>query len=183
MSIAQVQKVQVVAHSGVKMGILSALQEEGLVQVEKTDFEGLGLNSPSVDVYQLEHNLYRLSHALDYLTRWEETGFTKKLFAPKTQMEREKRKEVLGFDYLSVLNEVEKIEAERNDLLSELRFLKRELEFLDPFKSLELPLGLLKPTETTQVLIGSLLVSRKEGLEKMSEEEGLWYDVVSRDKR
>lgn len=183
MSIAQVQKVQVVAHSGVKMEVLSALQEEGLVQVERTDFEELGLNSSSVDVYQLEHNLYRLSHALDYLSRWDETGFAKKLFAQKPQMKREKKDEALRFDYLSVLNEVEKIETKKNELLSELKFLKKEMEFLDPFKGLELPLGLLKPTETTEVLIGSLLVSRYEDLQKISGEEGLWYEVVSRDKR
>ena len=39
MAIAEVEKVQILALAGVKMEILSSLQEEGLVQLERAYFE------------------------------------------------------------------------------------------------------------------------------------------------
>ena len=46
MAIAEVQKVQILAHAGVKMEVLSTLQEEGLVQLERANCEELDLESP-----------------------------------------------------------------------------------------------------------------------------------------
>jgi V/A-type H+-transporting ATPase subunit I len=165
------------------MEILSTLQEEGLVQLERANVEELDLESSSREVSHLEHQLYRLSSALVYLSRWEEKGFVKKLFAQKPQIDRQKREEILDFDSLAVLDKIEKLEAEKNELLSEIKFLEKEEEFINPLEGLELPLRSLKPTDSTEILLGFLPVSQEEALKDLAEKEAIWFEVINRGKR
>jgi V/A-type H+-transporting ATPase subunit I len=183
MAIAEVEKVQVLAHAGMKMEILSALQEAGLVQLERADIEELDLESSLQDVSNLEHRLHRLSSALVYLSRWEEKGFLKNLLAQKPQIDRQKREEILKFDCLPVLDSIEKLEAEKNELLSEIRFLEREEEFLAALEGLELPLRFLEPTASTEILLGSVPLSQEEALIELAEKEAFWFEVINRRKR
>ena len=67
MGISKVQKVEIIAHSGVKKALLYSLQEEGVVHIEQTQTEELGLTGSSADVTDLDHRLHRLKHVLDYL--------------------------------------------------------------------------------------------------------------------
>ncbi|MCK4646401.1 MAG: V-type ATP synthase subunit I [Candidatus Aminicenantes bacterium] len=183
MAIAEVQKIQILAHRGAKMEILSSLQEEGLVQLESANSEELELLSPSSDVSDLEFRLHRLSRVLDYLSHWEEKGFVKRLFAQKPQLDYQKRDEVLSFDYVSIVDRVEKLEAEKNELLAEIRFLEKEKEFLLPLENLELPLKSLESVDSVEVLPGSLPLAQYNEFKKMAEKEALWYEVIKRDKR
>ena len=183
MAIAEVQKVQILAHAGVKMEILSTLQEEGLIQLERANFEELELESSFQEVSHLEHRLHRLSSALAYLSRWEEKGFVKKFFAQKPQIDRQRRDEILDFDCLPVLDKTEKIEAEKNELLSEIRFLEKEEEFLNPLEGLELPLRSLKPTDSTEIILGSLPLSQEGAFKELAEKEAVWFEVINRGKR
>jgi len=183
MAIAEVQKVQILAHAGVKMKVLSTLQEEGLVQLERANCEELDLESSLPEVSHLEHRLHRLSYALGYLSRWEEKGFVKKLFAQKPQINRQEREEILDFDCLPVLDEIEKLEAEKNELLSEIKFLEKEKEFLSPLEGLELPLKSLKLTDSTEILLGSLPLSQEEAFKELAEKEAIWFEVINRGKR
>lgn len=183
MAIAEVQKVQILAHAGVKMKVLSTLQDEGLVQLEKANFEELDLESSLPEVSHLKHRLHRLSYALGYLSRWEEKGFVKKLFAQKPQINRQEREEILDFDCLPVLDKIEKLEAEKNELLSEIKFLEKEEELLFPLEGLELPLKSLKPTDSTEILLGSLPLSQEEAFQKIAAKESIWFEVINRGKR
>jgi len=183
MAIAEVLKVQILAHAGVKMEVLSSIQEEGLIQIERADFEELELQSSSTEVTELGHRLHRLSHVLDYLSRWEGKGFVKKLFTQKPQVERQKRNEVLKFDFIAVLDKVEKLEDEHNEVLSEIKFLEKEEEFLYPIKNLSLPIKSLRPTDSTEILLGSLPISNYEDFQEISKKEALWFEVIDQDKR
>jgi V/A-type H+-transporting ATPase subunit I len=182
-SVAEVHRIHVIAHSGVKLEVLSSLQEQGVVQVERANFEELRLKSSPTEVADVEHNLYRLSHALTYLSQWEEKGFVQRLFGQKPQLDHEKKKDVLSFDYSPVLDDVEKLEAEKNELLSEIRFLEKEKESVSPLSDFALPLQSLKQTDSIEILMGSILQSQYEDFLKMSEEEALWHEVINRDKR
>lgn len=183
MAIAEVQKIQILAHGASKMDILSSIQEEGLIHLERADFDELGLGFASPDISQLEHSLHRISHALTYLSRWEEKGFVKRMLAQRPQLDRQKRKEVLSFNYLPVLDEIEELEARKNELASGIRFLEKEREFLSPLKALELPLKSLEPTDSVEILLGTLPLSRQEDFQKMAEAEPLCYEVINQGKR
>lgn len=183
MAIDEVRKVQIIAHSSVKMDLLSSLQEEGLIQLERTALEELDLRSSTTEISQIDHQLYRLSHALGYLSHWDDKGFLKKLFAQKPQIHRQKRCEVLHSDYLHTLEKIEKIETEKNDLLSEIKFLEKEEEYLHPYEDLEVPIPSLQPTDSTEILLGRLPLSELEAFDKMVGQEPLCYKVIDRGKR
>jgi len=183
MALAEVQKVQIIAHLGKKMELLSSLQEAGIVQLEEVDFEEFELATSSSEVSELEHTLHRIKRALEYFSQWEDKGFLKRLFTQKPQHASHKRKEVLEFDYASVMDDLEKLEAQKNDLLSEIKFLEREKDILAPLQDLSLPVASVKPTDSTEIVLGNLPLSQFEGLQKLAEKEALWFEVINKGKR
>jgi len=183
MAVAGIQKVHIIAHSGIMQSLLSSLQKEGLVQIEKADLENLGLSTPFTEITHLEHVLHRLSRALQYLSQWEEKGLAKKMFAPKPQISIPQSEEVLNQDYSSILDEVEKLEKEKNDLHSHIKFLEKEEDFLHPLESLSLPLKSVSNTETTEVILGVMPLSSFRDLESEAEDKALWIHVISQGKR
>lgn len=183
MALAEVQKIQIISHLGKKMELLSALQETGLVQMEEINFEEFELATTSIQLSKLEHTLHRIKQALEYFSQWEDKGFIEKLFAQKPQHPSHERKEVLEFDYASILDELERLEARRNELLSEIRFLERERDFLSPLEDLCLPVASVKQTDSTEIVLGSLPLSQFKGLEELAEKEALWFEVINKGKR
>lgn len=183
MAIAEVKKVQIVAHGSVMMRILSSLQEEGLLHLERANIEELDVKPSSFEVSELEHRLHRLSSALDFLSQREKGGLLKKIFTQKPRLDRQKRDEVLNYDYLPLLSRIEKLQSEKNELLSRIRFLEKEKEFLLPLKGLELPLRLFKLADSVEVLVGTLPPTRLGDLMKRTEEEALWHEVVSLERK
>jgi V/A-type H+-transporting ATPase subunit I len=183
MALAEVQKVQIIAHLGKKMELLSSLQEAGIVQLEEVNFEEFELATGSSEVSELEHALHRIKRAIEYFSQWEDKGFLKRLFTQKPQHSSHKRKEVLEFDYASVMDDLEKLEAQKNDLLSEIKFLEREKDFLAPLQDLSLPVVSVKPTDSTEIVLGNLSLSQFEGLQKLAEKEALWFEVINKGKR
>ncbi len=183
MALAEVQKVQIIAHASVKMDLLSSLQEEGLIQLERANFEELDLGNSSPDVSRMDHRLHRLSHALNYLSSWEERGFIKRLFSQKPQVHRQGREDILNFDDFSILEKIEGIEDEKNEELSEIKFLEKEEQYLAPFKNLEEPIKSLRATNSTDIQLGWFPLSQMRSAQEMAEKEPLWYRVVSQTKR
>jgi len=183
MALADVEKVQIIAYSGMKMELLTSIQEEGLIQIESADCERLGLSSPLPEVSHLDHTLYQLSHSIDYLSRWEEKGLKEKLFGQKPQLSRDKREEVKNFDYQSLLTRTEELENEENELLSQIKFLEKEKDFLAPLKSFDLPVHSMKPTDSTKIVLGFFPVSSFEEFQRRIEKEPLWCSVILREKR
>jgi len=182
MAISEVQKVHMLAHSGLKRNVLSSLQEEGILQIERIDYEDLGLSAPSAEIAHLEHELHRLTNALDYLSQWREKGFAKTLLPQKPQIPRKQREEVLKVDYTSLLDKIENLEKEKNDTLSHIRFIEKEEELLLPLEGLDLPIKLVSSTESTEVIIGSMPLSSLKEL-RSREEEALWMHILSQGKR
>lgn len=183
MAVADVQKVEIVAHSGLKMDLLSSLQEEGLVQIESVNCEELGLSESGPDLSDLDHCLQRLTNAMGYLSDFEDKKFNEKFFAPKPQLEKTKRNETLDWNYLAVLEQIEQLQTDRNDIVSHIKYLDREEEFLRPLLDLELPVKSVQSTDKTEITIGFLPVSGLKNLEAFAEEEPLWYSVIRKDKR
>lgn len=182
MAIVEVQKVQILAHSGLKQELLSSLQEEGILQIEKVDSANLGLNAPSTEISHLDHLLHRLASALEYISQWEERGFAKKLVSQKPQIPRKEREEVLKWNYVELLEKIENLEKKKNDILSHIRFLEKEEQFLNPLMCLNLPIKWVSATESTEVILGSMPLSSFTELVS-KKEEALWIHVLSKGKR
>jgi V/A-type H+-transporting ATPase subunit I len=178
MSLAEVEKVQILAHASSKERLLSVLQESGLVELSDFDKHEFGLGLASADISGLDHLLHRLKHGLDFLSRWEEKGFLDKLLAQKPVLSRQDRENLLNFPYQPVLEEIEKIEAERNDLQSRTRFLEKEIEFLLPLVDLDLPLSFFKSSNRLEIQVGTMPLSQKEAFQEMAKDGPIWSQVV-----
>jgi V/A-type H+-transporting ATPase subunit I len=183
MSVARVKKVHLLSHSETHMDLLSSLQEEGFLHIEKTDVEDIGLDTPELDVTELDHRLYQLSQAIAFLSPWQERSLGARLSGRKPEVATAQRDKALDFDSQSALEEVGRLESERAALLARIRFLEKEREGLEPLESLSLPVHAVVPTETTLVRIGTVPVSRWEELRALEGSEPLFVDVICRDKR
>lgn len=183
MSVADVQKVHIVAHSGLKKTFINSLQEEGLLQIEKADAEKLGLSTPFTEVTSIEHQLHRVTHALDYLSQWEEKGLAEKLFAQKPQVSSQERDEILDQDIKPLLDKIEKIEKEKNDINSHIRFLEKEEEFLRPIQDLNIPIKSVADTDTSEVIMGVMSLASFKELSAETEDKAFWGHVISQGKR
>jgi V/A-type H+-transporting ATPase subunit I len=183
MSIADIQRVHIVAYSGLKKTFLGSIQEEGILQIEKADSANLGLSTPFTEVTSIEHQLHRLSHVLDYLSRWEEKGLREKLFAPKPQVSARIREKILSQDYAPILDQVENCEKEINDISSHIRFLQKEGEFLQPLENLELPIKSLAETDKTELIVGVIPLTSFKELSEETEDAAFWSHVISSGKR
>jgi len=183
MAVAELQKVQIIGHSHIKKDFLSSLQEQGLIQIEKTDFDELGLNIPHQEESKIEHRLFQLSHAIDYLSKWEEKGLAAKILLEKPKLSISQRKEILEFDYVPVVEKTEKLEKTKKDTLSKNQYLAREKSILEPFKSLDIPILQFKPTELTEMMLGSIPLSELENLKEIQKDQELWLSIIHQGKR
>ncbi len=183
MSIAKVQKIQLLAYTDACMELLAALQEEGLIHIQKTDVDEAGLDVPELDVSEQDHWLYKLKQAIDYLSQWQEKSLGQKLSGQKPEVITRARNTILEMDYPSILTEVERLESQENENLNRIRFLEKEKEVLSPLEGLELPMLRILPTDTTQIRIGSVPTTRLPELLALSDTEPVCADVIHQDKR
>ncbi|MFQ6037919.1 MAG: V-type ATP synthase subunit I [Candidatus Aminicenantales bacterium] len=183
MAIAPIKKVHLLAHEGLRETLLSSLQEEGLLQIEKVDAQGLDLKEPASEVSRIDHEIYRLDSALDYLSRWEDKGLLKRMFLSKPPLPRSKREDVLKEDFHGVLDTIEELERKRSELISHIRFLEREEEFLAPLEDLELPVRQVRATETVEVLLGTMPTPSLDDLLDLTREANLWAHIIHHGRR
>jgi V/A-type H+-transporting ATPase subunit I len=183
MGLAKVEKVQILAHAGVKMALLSALQEAGIVEVEEIDGEAYGLHFSTAELTDLDHLLHRLKHGLDFLSRWEEKGFVDKILAQKPALSRKDREDLLQFPCRTVLDKVEAIAEESGELQSHIHFLEKEVEFLFPLANLGLPLSCFKSSNSLEIMIVAFPPVQKDAFSRMVEEDAVWFEVILEEKR
>ncbi|MGB7296456.1 MAG: V-type ATP synthase subunit I [Candidatus Aminicenantales bacterium] len=183
MGIAGMEKVKILAHSSVKTPLLTSLQQAAILQLEEAPREDFGLNLPAVDVTALDRLLHRLKDGLDFLSRREKKGLLDKLAAQKPTLTPEVREEIDSFSYLPVLEKTESLAAERQELLSRLKLLEKEVEFLLTLAELDLPLSHFRSDGDWEFRLGTLPRSREEPFLKMAGENPVWHQFVRAEKR
>ncbi len=183
MGISRMEKVQVLAHSSVKLPLLASLQQAGIVQLEEVPRDEFGLALPDVDISSRDQLLRRLKDCLDYLSRWEKKGILGKLAAQKPALTPEFQEELRRFDYLPLLEDIENIVAEHQDLQARLKLLEKDVEFLQPLSGLDLPLSHFRDGDGWEFRLGTLPRSQEEPFLKMAAETAVWHQFVTAEKR
>ena len=143
----------------------------------------MDLRRTEVDPSGVDRTLARLKHALDVFAALDETSGLKRLLRPKPELSLKRKAEALGFGHGRVLDELERLESERNALTAGMKVLDREAEFLEPLRDLALPLEAFRGTRTAEVRLVVVPAAEAERLEKMAAKSPVWFEVVSRDKR
>ncbi|MDW7759622.1 MAG: V-type ATP synthase subunit I [Acidobacteriota bacterium] len=183
MAVAAIDRVQIFTHGSQKHDVLAALQESGLVHLDSPTFEDLPTAPSPEGTDKIEHTLYRLRHALDILSEFDETGGLKRMIAGKPRLGKDARGRALAGDYLSVLDGLERREEKKHEIEIRRHALEKDIEFLNPLRPLRIPICRIRPTDSTQVRLAAMPVSRKSDLESLAAEIPLWFEIVSADKR
>ncbi len=183
MSVAEVKKIQILAPANLKLDLLSFLQQQGQVQIEKTQMEELDLQSPLSEKSDLDHRLFRLSQAIEFLGRWDETKAVEKLFREKPSLDKQDLARILDLDYERFLARAEELEKEENDKVSHINYLEKEIFFLQGLTSLNVPLRSLQSTETAEVRFGTISAAGWERLKAGQVETELCLYELDRTKR
>ncbi len=178
MGLASVERVEILAHGSWKTELLALLQEIGVVQLEEAKREETGLRPVEADVSKLDLLLHRLEKCLDILSVGEAKGFLAKIAARKPALSIKEKEALLASDYLSLVERIEKIEARKNELLSEIKVLQKEMDFLRPWSALALPLSWFRGDNRLEIMVGTIPLARQKDLSQAAEEEALWFEVV-----
>ena len=183
MAIAEINKVQIIGNANIKMDVFSSLQEEGIIQIEKTDFDALGLNAPSSEDSKLDHRLFQLSHTIDFLSQGEKKGLAEKILMKKPKLSKLERKRIIKSEYVPIVEKAESLEKEKSDIISTNKYLSKEKALLKPFKNLDIPVKLVQLNGYTEIRLGTIPLSEVEKFRKLQEEEELWFSIIQQGKR
>lgn len=182
MAIAPVEKIEILAHTGIKKEFLTSLQEQAIIHITETDIDELGLNKKrEEEITDLDHDLYRLNHALELLSSWKQKK--QKGLKSKPQLDSCNRYQALIGDYRAKLDEIEAHESRLNGLYSEIKFLEREKNFLQPLIDLEVPIKELKETGLTKPVIGLIPTPKFDEFKQKAEDDLLCFTIINQDKR
>lgn len=183
MAVSGVKKVQILAPLGLKRDVLSLLQHKGWVQIVRTEAEEIDLIYPPPEKSGLDHRLFRLSRAVEFLGRWDEPGMIQKLLREKPRLDKQERARIPGLDCESVLDRVERLEKEETEKESHINYLRKEISFLQGLTSLTVPLRSIQNTQSSEVLFGTLPVEGWNRLQDKAEETELCVCELDRTKR
>jgi V/A-type H+-transporting ATPase subunit I len=183
MAIAEINKVQIIGNANIKMDVLSSLQEEGIIQIEKTDYDALGLDTPFLEDTKLDHRLFQLSHTIDFLSQGEKKGLAEKILMKKPKLSKPERKKIIKSNYIPIIEKAESLEREKNDIISSNKYLSKEKALLKPFKNLDIPIKSLQLNGYTEFHLGTISLSEVENLRKIQEEKELWFSIIQQGKR
>lgn len=151
MSISPVKRFEILVPRDQLDGFLSYLQEIGLAQLDSLPYEEWKLAPAETDLSEYERWLARLNHVITSLPETDPKKGLDKLLAQKPKYSASLRKALLDFNYQKIVEDYEKIEAHRNELLQEIKQIEKEEDFLRPLTVLTIPLRELTGLRTCQV--------------------------------
>jgi len=153
MAISRVRRFEILMPAGELDGFLSYLQELEIAQIDPVAHEDLELRPAEVDTSDQERWLARISRLIQSLPEPEKEKGLDKILSPRPKYSAALRNALLDFGYQKVVEDYERLEARRNELLQEIKQLEREEEFLKPLAALSVPLKELVGFERCQVQV------------------------------
>lgn len=153
MAISRVRRFEILMPAGELDGFLSYLQELEIAQIDPVAHEDLELRPAEVDTSDQERWLARISRLIQSLPEPEKEKGLDKILSPRPKYSAALRNALLDFGYQKVVEDYERLEARRNELLQEIKQLEREEEFLRPLAALSVPLKELAGFERCQVQV------------------------------
>jgi V/A-type H+-transporting ATPase subunit I len=182
MSISPIKRFEVLLPSDELEGFLSYLQELGVAQLDSLPYDDLKLEPSETDPSDYDRWLNRLDHILQSLPVTDEKKGLEKLLTPKPRYSASLRKALLDFGYQKVVEDYEKLESRKTELLQEIRLIEKEEEFLKPLAALKIPLKELVGLGWCQ---SELIQVQPQDLEKVisqSEDLPSQIAIISREK-
>lgn len=161
MAVLKMQRISLCGLNRDRKAILERLQELGMVEInfrKKDIIKGLKKQDTTDQKNDFEKRAQKADQALEILNRYapEKTSLLDSL-AGKPLIEREKYRETVGRqdEYLDAVNKILELEKQISESRSEAAKYQNQIEMLQPWMSLDVPMD-ITGTRQTRVLLGTI---------------------------
>lgn len=160
MAVLKMQRISLCGLNKDRKAILERLQELGMVEINfrKKDIKNLKKKDTTEQRTDFEKRAQKADQALEILNRYapEKTSLLDSL-AGKPLIEREKYKETVEKqdEYLDAVNKILELEKEIAESKSEVAKYQNQIEMLQPWMSLDVPMD-ISGTKQTKLLLGTI---------------------------
>ena len=160
MAVVKMQRISLCGLNKDRKAILVRLQELGVVEINfrKKDLKGLKIQNTSEEKADFEKQAARADQALEILNRYvqEKTSLLDSL-AGKPLVEKTKMEDIASRRdvYVTAISELIDLEKAIAEDKSEIARLQNQIEALQPWMNLDVPMG-LKGTKKTELLLGTV---------------------------
>ncbi|PMP95865.1 MAG: hypothetical protein C0168_04445 [Candidatus Aminicenantes bacterium] len=151
MAISPVKRFEILLPKEELGSFLSYLQELGVAQIDSLPYENLSLKPVETDASEYDRWLSRIGHLLQNLPEDKPKKGLEKLLAQKPKYSASLREALLDFGYEKVVEDYERIEAQKNEVLQGIKQIEKEEEFLRPLSGLNIPLNELSGLEHCEI--------------------------------
>ncbi len=172
MSVSNMAKIRLTVVKDAYDGVIDVLHNLGTVEIEQAD-------APEKDLYQPESKAEywqtNAKFALDLLSEYKEEekkSFADKLASTKRRVRKDELEDILnGFDYKSLIAELENLDKKFNLYRNKISQHKKEINTLKEWQGL--PAIKEKQTRFSKILIGTVPAARYENFVQAINEEKL----------
>lgn len=182
MAISNVKRFEIMLPRNELEAFLSYLQELGVAQLDSLPYDDLKLEPLKTDPSEYERWLNRLNYLLQNLPSTDEKKNLGRLLNPRPQYSASLRRSLSEFGYQKVVEEYEKLESRKNELLLEVKQIEKEEEVLKPLAVLDIPLRELSSLSRGQCQLIQVQPQDLDMILSQSEELPVRVSVVSKDK-
>lgn len=159
MAVVAMSKIQILLHNADKAKVLETLQECGVMEIiDSAESQFASLNEEAI--HKLDFEIAEIDFALRFLTKYAAPtkGVEAMFLGDKIKVDSLDAVAALrkSFAYRSIVEKCQNLEEEINRKKARLIEVNHEFAEFEPWENLKLDLALLRETETTKLLIGSL---------------------------
>ena len=188
MAVARMKRLLVAAHRSEREKLLHELQRLGVVEIEELDPKDLEEDAkvmketPGDELLPLEDKLGEVRYVLDFLDRHFPPPRTliEQFAGSRVPIDAEELERIGEFDYGEIYRECRKLDETLTELSNKKSRLQTNMEQVEPWLSLDIPLDAPLETDWVRVLIGSIaLRGEAEGASELMDvvPESCWIEV------
>lgn len=174
MSIAQIKKVKIITHAFNAENLVYQVQKMGLVQVADVkklipeEEKKYYVEHEKADHSQIQKELEEVDFILELAKKYDDkNGFIRTLIKEKTLLaEEELTRIALSFDYKPVYEKMADSEQKLKQIQALGQKLYSQIEELTPWMKLEIPFEELRPTQKTNINLGTISAENFKNIEE-----------------
>ncbi|RJQ55548.1 MAG: V-type ATP synthase subunit I [Actinobacteria bacterium] len=169
MAVARMKKVTLLGHSSVRAALTRELQQEGLIQISlaRQDGEGEPPEHLGREIHQLELAVHKASFLLDFLEQFadEKRGFVRGMMARRVYLTHAEYETIEGkIPFEQLYDEAERLDEKLNSIRAAGSRLQAQIQALQVWQGLDVPLEMMGPTRQTRLFLGLLPSDAVESL-------------------
>jgi len=139
MALAQVAKINIIAHQKFQEKIIESLQDLGFIQIEDEEQKELAKRNINEEIANFDYKIAGVKFSLDFLASFniEKKSLAEKL-NPKIYLSLDQLQKIIQkFDYQRITKEVEELESKINQAKNQIEKSSLEITQIQPWQNLD----------------------------------------------